>query len=356
VIPGLDLATLHSDAVDYPKTGIKAVMSGKYRIRQWPHFFEKPAEEGSYHSTKILGQLYDMVERVEFKPRYDLPANERIMTAFALSDAELEEAARVKTEYDKAMHRIMAQHEIQTEFEVWSTFVMSHSNNNDYKFHEEIGEISYALKDRFRKAIINSCTDRTTELPRKVAAIYVVTQRQLAKAVQHIEQERVRAVPRSEASRPAVNSLTKEEMGKLPLVSFPWVFPELLVDISRGRTSVARDYSGPGYCDVSLVHEEVSDSQGASSDSGDELDIPVIPLEQFRHKTRAADFSDDSGEDEGELGEDLEQFYEGDVDELDDWDPDGGQPGEEFVQVDEVTGEEETEVESAAPVALDSTL
>jgi hypothetical protein len=43
------------------------------------------------------------------------------------------------------MYRIMAQHDIKSEFEVWSTFVMHHGGANDYKFHEENGGIAHTI-------------------------------------------------------------------------------------------------------------------------------------------------------------------------------------------------------------------
>ena len=312
-------------------------MGGRFRVRQWPHFFEKPVEESSYHSTKILGQLYDMVERVEFKPCYDLPPNEYLMTAFSLTDAELEEAKKFKSEYDQAMRRIMAQHEIQTEFEVWSTFVMSHSNSNDYKFHEEIGEISFTLKERFRKQIIHSCADRTTEMPRKVVAMYVVTQTELAQTIENIEKERIRATPRLKSKFLSGTPLTKKEIEKLPLISFPWLFPELLVDITGGRTSVAQDYSGPGHCDVATVHEEAVEMQELSDSEEEEECDEDLSLEQF---------DEDADVPVEEIDDNEEPLEEPDSDE---------QPVEEFVsvQADEATGEE-IEVGPATPDARDA--
>lgn len=253
---GLELAQLHSDAVDYPKSGVKARMTKKQRIPAWPHFFNKPVDEGVYHSTKILGLLYDMVEMVDFTPSYEFPPNQTLMTMFTLTSAEIEEARELKADYDAVIRRIMAQHDISTEFEVWSTFVMSHGGSNDYKFHEEIGDISFALKERFRKQVMDSCTDKATELPRKVVAMYVVTAQEIEQAKIDLRKERERLAPRSKGKQ--TPAFVKEDVSKLPLMSFPWVFPDLLVAISHGNTSVAQDYSGPGHADV---HEDVEDDE-----------------------------------------------------------------------------------------------
>ncbi|KAA8912907.1 RNA dependent RNA polymerase-domain-containing protein [Sphaerosporella brunnea] len=265
----LQLAELHSDAVDYPKTGLKAQMSKAHRIRRWPHFFEKPVEEGVYISTKILGQLYDMVERVDFTPCYHLPPNEKIMTAFELSPGDLQEAMQLKNEYDAAVYRIMAQHDIKSEFEVWSTFVMHHSGSNDYKFHEEIGGIAETLKDRFCKYVIENCAEpRKTVLPRKVAAMYVVTQRAIEQAKSDILAEKERLAPRNKGKL-SFEALTKEDLQKLPLMSFPWLFGEVLARLASGYKDVAHDYSGPGHCEVSFI-----------SRTDDEGDYEYVPIKE----------------------------------------------------------------------------
>jgi RNA-dependent RNA polymerase len=258
--------------VDYPKTGIKAQMQKRHRVRQWPHFFDKPIEEGQYRSEKILGQLYDLVERIDFKPCYDSQPDEQLITAFELTENELQEAKEVKVEYDAAMKRIMAQHDIKTEFEVWSTFVMSHSNANDYKFHEVIGEISSSLKEQFRKIVTNSCNDRRSQLPRKVAAMYATTAREIEDAKRKQQADRMRMTPRNRNDPPS-EQLSKEDIEGLPFMSFPWIFPEILVDISHGRLVAPRDYV-PVHDDVSLVLETDFEEVSIESLTGDS-DIAV---------------------------------------------------------------------------------
>ena len=103
---------------------------------------EKKRSDQIYHSDKVLGQLFDQVERAGFEPAYTAPFDKRILDAFELDSPALEDAAALKKEYDSQVQRIMAQHAIKSEFEVWSTFVMEHNNGNDFKFHEEIGRVS----------------------------------------------------------------------------------------------------------------------------------------------------------------------------------------------------------------------
>lgn len=253
-----ELAQLHSDAVDYPKTGVKAQMAKRHRVPEWPHFFEKPESEPQYHSNKILGILYDKVDRIDFTPSYDLEFNAQILNNFKLIEKELDEARMMKRDYDAALRRIMSQHDIKSEFEVWSTFVMHHSGNNDYKFHEEIGELSFVLKSRFRKMIIHSCENRSIELPRKVAAIYTVTAMDIETTKADIEKERDKNTPRGKGRR--YKGFTKKELDRLPFMSFPWVFPELLVDLSVGRVTVMADYGAVDFADVTQIDDDMKES------------------------------------------------------------------------------------------------
>lgn len=175
--------------------------------------------ENVYHSRKVLGQLYDQVERVDFVPIFDAPFDDRILRAYKVGSRMLEEAAVLKRQYDAAMKRIMAQHAIRTEFEVWSTFVMYHSKaSNDYKFHEEIGHISMALKERFRAQCYEKAGSKDfKDLAPFVAAIYIVTAEEVGEALKKMK------------TRGA--EMTAE---KMPMMSFPWLFKEVLGRIASG--------------------------------------------------------------------------------------------------------------------------
>lgn len=223
-------------AVDYNKTGIPARMTRDLFPRKWPHFMEKlhQPKERTYQSEKILGQLYDQVERVAFEPKFDGKYDERILHAFDLDPIIIQQAADLKGAYDAAMHRIMAQHEIKTEFEVWSTFVLQHSNPNDYKFHEEIGRLSQTLKDDFRGQCYRMAGGKGYEfLAPFVAAMYHVTHEEMQIALRECLQKVTVAgvdVP-----------LRKQEPSSMPLCSFPWLFPSILGRIANGDHPVVSE-------------------------------------------------------------------------------------------------------------------
>ena len=139
-----------------------------------------------YRSKKVPGQLYDQVECMSFVPAFTAPFQTQILNAYILDENMLRSARETNKEYDAHMHRIMAQQKIKTEFEVWSIFVLQHSRaSNAFKYHEQIGEISLALKDQFRLI----CHERAGVKDFKhigpfAAAIYEITVREMNAAVE----------------------------------------------------------------------------------------------------------------------------------------------------------------------------
>ncbi|KAL4953606.1 RNA dependent RNA polymerase-domain-containing protein [Aspergillus filifer] len=225
----IELAQLHSDAVDYNKSGTPAVMKRALKPKQWPHFMER--KSSSYPSGKILGQLYDAVERVDFVPNLEMNFNKRILDAqFEVPNELYEYARELKGEYDTSIGRIMAQHEIKTEFEVWSTFVLGHSNmSKDYKFHEDMGDISSALLEDFKKRAYEKVGGRTFDMIAPlVLAMYRVTHEEMAAA---LEKHRKENPPDEKLS----NVMPPPKYEELPLISFPWIFPKILGQIAVGH-------------------------------------------------------------------------------------------------------------------------
>ncbi|KAL5332831.1 RNA dependent RNA polymerase-domain-containing protein [Aspergillus crustosus] len=244
----MQLAQLHSDAVDYNKTGNPAVLTRKLKPRKWPHFMEKNNKPARYvyHSGKILGQLYDAVERIDFVPSLEASFDERILDCQIEVTEEMHSFAReLKDEYDTAIRRIMAQHEIKTEFEVWSTFVLSHSNmSKDYKFHEEIGAISSALIAEFRDRVYGEAAGRTFELLAPLAvAMYQTTHAEIVAALAKHREE-------NPSNDLLFDSTPAPKIEQLPLISFPWILSGVLGQIAIGQ------YEHPGTMATPLANLE----------------------------------------------------------------------------------------------------
>jgi len=187
----------------------------------------KPKDQ-IYHSEKILGQLYDKVDSVDFMPQYEASFDKRILKAYQLNSAILMTARQVKSQYDVAMRRIMAQQEIKTEFEVWSTFVLSKSRyGSDYKMQEEMGTISGALKDQFRHVCIEKAGSKEfSVLGPFIAAMYRVTKEEMDIALAECQTTKFiggKKVPKR-----------KMDPRFMPLISFPWLFEKELGRIATG--------------------------------------------------------------------------------------------------------------------------
>ncbi|KAE8354242.1 RNA dependent RNA polymerase-domain-containing protein [Aspergillus coremiiformis] len=265
------LAQLHSDAVDYNKTGIPAILARNLEPRKWPHFMEKfhKPKDRTYQSKKILGQLYDAVERIDFIPSLEMPFDKRLLNCeIEVPDDLLAFAKNLKGQYDDAMRRIMAQHEIRTEFEVWSTFVLSHANaSNDYKFHEEIGAISTSLREIFRKQCCERVGGRNfDQLAPLALAMYRVTNEEMSTALNKYRAEN----PTTDSNffrRPS------PKIGQLPLISFPWILPHILGKIVLGHYETPSNTSDANNDPFGLFADDPKPNSSLSSHCNTSLQL-----------------------------------------------------------------------------------
>ncbi|KAK0633635.1 RNA dependent RNA polymerase-domain-containing protein [Immersiella caudata] len=232
----LNLAKLHSHAVDYVKTGVPADWDRKLEPRKWPHFMEK-SHRNSYHSTTALGQLYDMVQKEVFDVNedYKKPFDDRILKRYKLPNELLKKARRLKTQYDIAMRRVMAQLEIGTEFELWTGFVMSKPRyDSSYKVQEKVGQEAYSLKKLFRDLCIKEAgvTGGPHDIENFgpfVAAMYRVTWEEVQIALHEARQPHVR--PDGNIAKRRIRARS------MPLISFPWLFDGVLGEIAGGMAA-----------------------------------------------------------------------------------------------------------------------
>ncbi|OAT04159.1 RNA-directed RNA polymerase [Blastomyces gilchristii SLH14081] len=227
----IQLAALHSAAVDYNKSGIPVRMTRNLKPKVWPHFMERKMKNknAEYRSAKILGQLYDMASHIDIRSKIQfLSPEERpqfdkriLKSGIEVDEKLLSVATDLKMQYDTDMRRIMARHEIETELEVWSTFVLSHSEmSNDYKFHEDIGRISSALREKFSTLCQEKAGGNDFEhLAPLAVAMYKVTSEQMEAAM---------------AEKSAVLIENNKMEKRLPLISFPWVLQQVLGKIANG--------------------------------------------------------------------------------------------------------------------------
>lgn len=218
----LDLVQLHSMAVDYPKTGVAAKMERRLERTQKPHFMEQKHGR-SYRSHKVLGQLYDKINKFYEKTgkeafvKYDLEFDSRILDAFNPDTELLNKVEAVKRSYDISLRRILTQHSIRTEFELWTTFVLEHSKKSrDYKFHEEVGDLSRILKEEYYEELCDLAGGRDFDHLAPIAVTaYKLARNQLQAAKAQAEMQH-----------------GDDTVVEMPFISFPWVLQDTLIKIS----------------------------------------------------------------------------------------------------------------------------
>ncbi|KAH8171855.1 RNA dependent RNA polymerase domain-containing protein [Sarocladium implicatum] len=228
----LELAELHSQAVDYPKTG-KVVSWDKRKLwpKRWPHFMDRDSRR-SYDSCQVLGLLYDNVtrEKIGFEPDWDHAFDRRVLSRYDLEEASLSAARRLKQDYDRAVRRVLAQLSLRTEFELWTGFAMSKPTvGTEYKRQEVLGQESETLRTRFRglcEEAAGGCEQ--DKIDPFVAAMYKVTEEETVASLRRypdswdVEQDWADEVADEQTARP------------MPLITFPWLFPEVMVRLAQG--------------------------------------------------------------------------------------------------------------------------
>ncbi|KAH0707834.1 hypothetical protein KY289_012910 [Solanum tuberosum] len=78
-----ELIDLYYDAIDAPKSGNKVYIPKRLKVDKFPHFLQK---KESYHSTSVLGEIYDRVEK--FKAEEPAAVEIKKLSAFEVGIPE----------------------------------------------------------------------------------------------------------------------------------------------------------------------------------------------------------------------------------------------------------------------------
>ncbi|CAF3011562.1 unnamed protein product [Rotaria sp. Silwood2] len=152
----LQLAKMHSVAVDFAKKGINAPhLTKELRPPQYPHFMEKN-DKPTYHSKYILGQLYDKTpsynsdihinEEEEIRATSSFPYKSFLIAGYK---NHIKDARVIKGEYDRDIFRIMRQYGIQNEAEIVSGCLLKFTSKQyakETKIFDLKNEITHAYK------------------------------------------------------------------------------------------------------------------------------------------------------------------------------------------------------------------
>jgi RNA-dependent RNA polymerase len=209
----------------------------------------------SYISKKALGAVYDRVikQSIQFRPDWDLAFDQRILNRFQLDNAMLKDARQIKGQYDAAVRRILSQHNLDTEFELYTSWAMSKpAIGSDYKRQEDLGKEFDAIKERFRDVCFEAAGGRDEDkIDKFVAAMYKITEQEIKIAL--FEHHRGATNEASNLILPR-----KLEAKSMPLISFPWIFPWVMIRVaSNGKCNPKRSI-------LAAAHQHVP--------------IPVLPI------------------------------------------------------------------------------
>ena len=124
----LKLAQLHSDAVDFPKSGIPAQITPDLRAKLYPDFMEKPPEK-TYKSERILGRIFrECSSGLEpWVPKNYQQSFNKLLVIDGHEDY-LADALRCKAGYDREMKSLKNQYGVKRSEAHHSLFLFFYSS------------------------------------------------------------------------------------------------------------------------------------------------------------------------------------------------------------------------------------
>jgi len=187
----LDLAQMHSDAVDFPKTGFSVRITPELRPRQYPHYMLKRDKPG-YRSDHVLGKLFDQCQSIASnrgEHAEDLDLDKNILVPGY--KAYLDVAASIHDYYRINIQRLMNEYGISTEAEIVTGHILKLKKQRRGTLQRENVEIAEIInsqltaikskvKEMFSQAVGKQSGDSfNLERSRLASALYFVTYSEL---------------------------------------------------------------------------------------------------------------------------------------------------------------------------------
>ncbi|MEW5310764.1 MAG: hypothetical protein WDW38_002529 [Sanguina aurantia] len=163
------LAALHSTAVDFPKTGIPAIMSRELIAHEVPHFMGRK-DKRTYVSGSVLGRMYDQVLQ---DPAVQAYSSNRRSAYLRVGSEQIQSAQpdprisnipgrqrfqRLANEeycmYLRYMMQLMNKYHLQHEGEILTGCIVKYHKLQKRKQHETRQEVAaevHALQEHYRK-------------------------------------------------------------------------------------------------------------------------------------------------------------------------------------------------------------
>jgi len=181
-----ELAKSASIAVDFAKTGVPAKMKQELKPKKYPHFMEKDPSN-TYHSTKILGQIYDRVTNNYMEDIGGALQLDKSLLVEGWREYE-EEAYDCLYYYNEDLWKLMCQFDIQTEAELFTGHIQKipkklGSNDklgdNEVKFKLNVTKFKEEWEEEFWGPL-NLSNEKVTRITnqtalKKASAWYYVT-------------------------------------------------------------------------------------------------------------------------------------------------------------------------------------
>ncbi|KAK7310137.1 hypothetical protein RJT34_07437 [Clitoria ternatea] len=183
--PCIKLAQLFSTAVDFPKTGVPAVIPPELYVKEYPDFMEKP-DKVTYVSKNVIGKLFREVRDISVSAGSVTSFTEEVARKSYDSDMEVDgfkdyvdDAYYYKTNYDSKLENLMNYYGIKTESEILSGNIMKMSKS--FSKRRDAEAITMAVKSLRKEArswfneSSNGADSESDDAYAKASAWYYVT-------------------------------------------------------------------------------------------------------------------------------------------------------------------------------------
>ena len=237
--PCVELAKLFSIAVDFPKTGVPAVIPARLRVKEFPDFMEK-SDKTTYESQNVIGKLFREVKDISPQDSPVSPFTKAVAVKTYDRDMEVngyeeyvDEAFDFKTEYDYKLGNLMDYYGIKTEAELLSGSIMKMSRSFDRRNDAEVvGLAVKSLRKEARKWFRSGSGESDAgydDVYAKASAWYHVTY------------------------HPDYWGKYNEDMTRDHFLSFPWCVHDKLIEIKKRKSEIRR-YSDTDWLQQQLLN------------------------------------------------------------------------------------------------------
>ena len=155
----LELCKMHSEAVDFPKTGKIPELKRELRPKVYPDFMGK-IDKPRYKSIKILGQLYrqcmNLAQTSKTKPDDEIMLDEDVFDSdmeFDGNERFIDDARSIRDRYNGTINKLLNLYGVESEAEIVTGNMLSLKRKRGYLRNEklETGQVVKAKMNVLRK-------------------------------------------------------------------------------------------------------------------------------------------------------------------------------------------------------------